>query len=144
MAIRKRKKKSRMRASLTHGWGDKKKHRSAGNRGGRGRAGSGKRGDAKKPSFWAEGRPGKHGFKSRSTTKQNAITLEQVTVLIDHKKIEKKGSSYDVNLTEMGYTKLLSTGSAKYPMNVTVAHATGKAVSKVEAASGSVKTTPSE
>ena len=144
MTVRKRKKNSRMRASLTHGWGAKKKHRSAGHKGGRGRAGSGKRGDAKKPSFWAEGRPGKHGFISRSTFKQNAITLDQISNMIVHEKISKKGSVYEVNLTEMGYTKLLSSGSVKHPINITVAKATEKAVAKIEAAGGSVKTASAE
>ncbi len=51
---RKRKKVSRMRGSHTHGGGAKKKRRGAGHRGGRGNAGSGKRADQKKPSYWKE------------------------------------------------------------------------------------------
>ena len=41
--MRTRKKNTRQRGSHTHGWGAKKKHRGAGNRGGRGNAGSGPR-----------------------------------------------------------------------------------------------------
>ena len=52
MTVNKRKKNSRQRGSHTHGWGAMKKHRGAGNRGGRGAAGSGKRADSKKPSIW--------------------------------------------------------------------------------------------
>ena len=52
MVHNQRKKNSRHRGSWTHSHGEKKKHRGAGSRGGRGNAGSGKRGDAKKPSYW--------------------------------------------------------------------------------------------
>ena len=45
MTHNKRKKNSRQRGEWTHGWGAKKKHRGAGHRGGRGNAGSGKRGE---------------------------------------------------------------------------------------------------
>ena len=51
MAVNKRKKDSRARGQWTHGGGSKKKRRGAGNRGGRGHSGSGKRGDAKKQIY---------------------------------------------------------------------------------------------
>jgi len=61
----KRKKVTKQRGSKTHGWGAMKKHRGAGNRGGRGMAGTGKRGDAKKPSIQKNKKYfGKYGFKS--------------------------------------------------------------------------------
>src|SRR3989344_760533 len=63
MTVNKRKKSSRFRAHTTHGKGSMKKRRGAGNRGGRGRAGSGKRADQKKPSYWKED-TGKYGFHS--------------------------------------------------------------------------------
>jgi len=47
-----KRKVQRYRGSKTHGSGSMKKRRGAGHRGGRGNAGSGKRGDAKKPSYW--------------------------------------------------------------------------------------------
>ena len=51
MVLNKRKKNSRMRGNTTHGYGSMKKNRGAGNRGGRGMAGSGKRADQKKPTI---------------------------------------------------------------------------------------------
>ena len=54
MVVNKLKKKVKYRGSKTHGCGSMKKRRGAGHRGGRGAAGSGKRGDAKKPSIWNE------------------------------------------------------------------------------------------
>ena len=54
MTVNRRKKVVKQRGSHTHGWGSKKKHRGAGNRGGRGMAGSGKRADQRKPSILKE------------------------------------------------------------------------------------------
>ena len=63
MVVNKRKKNSRQRGSTTHGFGSKKKHRGHGSRGGSGLAGTGKRADAKKPSFWHDTEYfGGHGF----------------------------------------------------------------------------------
>ena len=63
MVVRKRKKNSRQHGSTTHGWGAMKKHRGAGNRGGRGLAGTGKRADQMKPLHWKERYFGKLGFR---------------------------------------------------------------------------------
>ena len=52
MTYNKRKKNTRMRGGTTHGYGSMKKNRGAGNRGGRGNAGSGKRADSKKPKIY--------------------------------------------------------------------------------------------
>jgi large subunit ribosomal protein L15 len=138
MPARKRRKNSRLRGSHTHGWGEKKHHRKAGSRGGKGRAGSGKRADQKKPMFWGEGRKTKRGFISRSAVISNAINVGDLTLMIEHGKFEKKGSAYDINLTSLGFTKLLSKGLVKYPMAITVENATEKAVKKVASKSGNV------
>lgn len=133
MPTRQRKKLSRMRGSGTHSGGDKKKRRGAGHRGGRGRAGSGKRGDAKKPRYWKAGRAGPKGFISRNTVKVKAINTGDINLLVENKKIEKK-----IDLGSLGYTKLLSKGSLKYPIEITVDAATPKAIEKVTAAGGKV------
>jgi len=135
MPTRKRTKYSRLRGSHTHGWGDKKKHRNAGSKGGKGRSGSRKQ---KKPSLWDMGRPGKHGFISRTTAKPMPINVGAISLMIEHGKFQKAGSSYEVNLASLGYTKLLSKGAAKYPMKITVDTATEKAVAKVTEKGGSV------
>ena len=75
MTVNKRKKNSRQRGSQTHGWGAKKKHRSFGNRGGKGMAGSGKRADSKKPSLWKERYFGKIGFKSKKPVSRKILTF---------------------------------------------------------------------
>ena len=72
MPVHKRKKVTKQRGSKTHGWGSMKKHRGAGNRGGRGKAGTGKRADTKKPTiinlFGAKGYFGKKGFLQNNNT----------------------------------------------------------------------------
>ncbi len=51
MGFKRRKKSGRMRGSQTHGRGAKERTRGSGNRGGKGLAGTGKRGDQKKTFF---------------------------------------------------------------------------------------------
>ena len=54
-----------------------KKHRGAGNKGGRGNAGTGKRSDCKKPSVWGiEHFYGKHGFTPVSPSSVRACNIE--------------------------------------------------------------------
>jgi large subunit ribosomal protein L15 len=144
MAYRKRKKNTRMRGSHTHGWGEKKKHRGSGHRGGKGRAGSGKRADSKKPSFWKEGRFHKIGFISRSRTESNPINVGDINLMIEQGTIAKKGNSYEANLTDLGYTKLLSKGKSKYPVIIIIDTATEKAVQKITAAGGKVTVAKTE
>lgn len=138
MPARKRRKISRLRGSHTHKWGEKKHHRKAGSRGGKGNAGSGKRADQRKPCYWLEGRKSKHGFISRTRTVSKAINVGDITLMIDNGKFEKKGNSYEINLTELGFTKLLSKGAVKHNMNLTVAAATENAVSKVKSKGGNI------
>ena len=99
--MNKRKKNTRQRGTHTHGWGSKKKHRGAGNRGGRGNAGSGKRGDGKKPSYW----------KDRSYYKNKGFTSLKTPLKTINIKQLSKIEETKINLTEMGYDKLLGTGT---------------------------------
>src|SRR3990172_2450527 len=102
MVVNKRKKSGRYRGSQTHGGGAKKKRRGAGNRGGRGNAGSGKRADQKKPSNWDEKYFGKSGFTSKSRRqKDDIINLnileEMVPRLLAAQKAKKKGHWSQLN-----------------------------------------------
>ena len=142
MAINKRKKNSRQRAGTTHGWGSMKKHRGAGHRGGRGNAGSGKRGDAKKPSFWKNKKYfGTNGFFSRFK-KLKAINLNQLDDNAESwaKKglIVQSAGLFKIDLTEIGYDKLLGTGQVTKKLEINVAVASPRAIEKVGAAGGKV------
>jgi large subunit ribosomal protein L15 len=123
-----RKKNSRLRGSHTHGWGAKKKHRGAGSRGGRGNAGSGKRGDAKKPSYWKIKNYGRNkGFVSM-TKSLKTINISDLSKFNDQK----------INLTEKGFDKLLGYGIPVGKLEIQVSQASNSAVKKIEKAGGKV------
>lgn len=145
MTARKRKKNSRQRGTHTHGWGSKKKHRGAGNRGGRGMAGTGKRGDAKKPCVWKGKRQylGKYGFKKKNSGEDiKAITIktlvQEMPNLVKMKLAAEKNGVFSVELKKIGCNKLLSTGKPTLKIKVTAPYASSKAVEKIESAGGEV------
>jgi len=114
----------KMRAKTTHGYGSKKKHRGKGSKGGKGYAGSHKH----HMTYIAKYEPdhfGKHGFFSRKK-KEKAINVEE---------LEKMGEK-DINLTEMGFGKLIGKGKVTKPVNVTVKKASKQAKEKIEGAKG--------
>src|SRR3989338_6066788 len=111
----KRKKNSRLRGSKTHGWGAMKKHRGAGNRGGRGLAGTGKRADQMKTLHWKERYFGKFGFRPGGAKEKimaiNIIDIEEkIDELCSKKMIEKNDDVFVVDLKKLGYNKLLGKG----------------------------------
>lgn len=128
--MNKRSKTSRERGNKTHGWGHKKKHRGYGNKGGRGNAGSGKRGDAKKPSYWGDPKyMGRFGFTSHHSRPLVTITLRD---------LDKQFKAGDINLTVLGYDKVLGTGNVNKKFNITVSLITSKAAEKIQAAGGKI------
>jgi len=142
MVIHKRKKNIRQRAGTTHGFGSMKKNRGAGHRGGRGNAGTGKRGDAKKPSIWKNDKYfGKNGFHSLRTPLK-AISVRMIDDNADSwvKKglITEKGGIYTIDLKKLGYDKLLGTGQVTKKLNITLSSITSKAEEKVTALGGSI------
>ena len=111
----KRKKRSRIRAAKpTSGHGHKKKNRGAGHRGGRGRAGSGKRGSTNLMQL-TTGKDflGKHGFTSIKK-KHKIINLAEIQKslesLLEKGLITKVKDVYELDLIKLGYDKLLSNG----------------------------------
>lgn len=142
MTVNKRKKNSRQRAKTTHGWGAKKKHRGAGNRGGRGMAGSGKRADQKKPSIlkdYGNKYFGKFGFKIPQKIKKqkreiNIDALEKSKTIVS----KKEGEFYIVDLDSQGYTKLLSKGNPTRKYKVTCKSFSKKAIQKIHSVGGEI------
>ena len=140
-----RKKNSRQRGSHTHGWGAKKKHRGKGNKGGAGNAGTGKRGDARKPSIWTnKDYFGKHGF-SPLGKKVGAINIqylnEMADSMVEKKLAEKKGDVYVINLAKIKIKKLLSKGAPSKKFEISVEMASPSVIESVKAAGGSVALT---
>lgn len=147
MSSEKRSKVRKYRGSKTHGGGSMKKRRGAGHRGGRGNAGSGKRGDARKPSFWKSdsfGR-GPRGFSSVGQKEIETMSLSELSVdlglLVEAGHAVKGKSGYEVNLEAAGVDKLLGNGRISETVIVTVPQASAGAIEKVSAAGGSVTVT---
>ncbi len=143
MTYNKRKKNSRQRGSHTHGWGAMKKHRGSGNRGGAGNAGSGKRAQSNKPSFWHERYFGKLGFVSKGHHARlmpvNVSFLEEnIESLVLRKLAKKEGNSYSVDLKDLGFNKLLGRGSVTKQLAVKADYASAGAISSIEKAHGTV------
>ena len=143
MTHNKRKKNTRQRGEWTHGWGAKKKHRGAGHRGGRGLAGSGKRGDAKKPRYWKDNKYfGKNGFSSINPNKVSAIGISHLDSIIDTLiktgKATQNKDTIIINLKDIKCRKLLGTGNINKKLEITAEMATPKAIDKIQKAGGTV------
>ncbi|MBR9691702.1 50S ribosomal protein L15 [Candidatus Woesearchaeota archaeon] len=142
MVTNKRRKNSRQRASTTHGWGSMKKHRGAGNRGGKGMAGTGKRGDAKKPRIWKNKKYfGKFGFKKKNIPQKiNAVNLayleEKLEKLLSKKLIEQQGDLYIIDVAKLGFNKVLGYGKPTKKYKITSPKFSKDAVEKIKAAGG--------
>jgi len=115
------------RGSRTQGYGRIGQHRDSGSKGAR------KVGRHKhlwslvvtsEPNYF-----GKHGFTSPKSlhTKVNAINLG---------KLDQLAQGSEINLSEMGYTKLLGSGKMSKPLTIQVASASKSAVEKVAEAGG--------
>ncbi len=138
MVVKRRKKSARQHK--THGWGANK-HRNSGMRGGYGNAGTGKKSHNKKPSIWAEDYFGKHGFVPQNTKECIcAINLRDVEdklpVWLEEKHAKQEAGTIILDLEEVGYNKLLSTGRLTKKIKITVAKATTGAAEKIKAAGG--------
>lgn len=143
MVVYKRKKVTRQRGSKTHGWGAMKKHRGAGHRGGRGMAGTGRKGDAKKPSIWKNKEYfGIHGFKRKNTKDMKTVNIifleENLSMLLTDKKIKEENGIYLIDLDALGFDKLLSKGRITKKFKISCAYASKKAVEKIKAAGGDI------
>ena len=143
MTVNKRKKNTRQRASKTHGWGAKKKHRGKGHQGGAGMAGSGKRSDAKKPSIWKKRYFGKFGFVSKTPKiKINAVNVgyieQHMHKLVSSGLAKKENDFYLLELKQLGYNKLLGDGRVSIKLKITAPYASKAAVEKVKEAGGEV------
>ncbi|MBI4150597.1 uL15 family ribosomal protein [Candidatus Woesearchaeota archaeon] len=140
MVVHKRRKVQRQRGSRTHGWG--RLHRGSGNKGGAGNAGSGKKADAKKPSFRFRVF-GKHGFIPHNHQAfEHTINLKDVEMHMSQwiagKHATGTNTTATIDLTKLGYTKLLSEGRVTSKLTITIASASKRAVEKVKAAGGTV------
>ncbi|MBD3312071.1 50S ribosomal protein L15 [archaeon] len=124
--IRKRKKTRKKRGHEMHSG---LRRRGAGNRGGRGNAGQGKKsGGQKQSKRLAKGkRLGKYGFNNPTKKEVKTINLRDL-----HKHV--KGKELDV--TELGYDKVLGKGEAPKGLTVKARSFSKTARKKIEKANG--------
>ncbi len=135
MPANKRKKNTRMRAKTTHGYGSMKKHRGAGNRGGRGNAGTGKRADQKKPTILKEfglAYFGKRGFKNQRRVGKKNLVLN--LAYINDNLGEKVGEFYTFDASK--YDKILGTGNITKKVKIKCKSFSKTAIEKIKEAGG--------
>ncbi|HLC58883.1 MAG TPA: uL15m family ribosomal protein [Candidatus Nanoarchaeia archaeon] len=145
MTVKRRSKFSRYRGSHTHGCGSKKKRRGAGNKGGKGMAGSGKRADQKKPTIlklYGNEYFGRKGFHrpQKMLVKVKVINLDdlqnKLNFYISKKLISKEADIYVVDLGKIGYQKLLGGGKLDVKLKVTADHISESAAKKIQEKGG--------
>jgi large subunit ribosomal protein L15 len=132
----------KMRGSRTHGYGRVGQHRDAGSKGQR-KVGRHKHlwsyVTAHEPDYF-----GKKGFTSPQSLKrkENPINIKQLNELVVKTPDEK--NEMQINLTQMGYTKLLGAGKLTKPLVVTVSSCSKTAAEKVKKAGGQILVEPQE
>jgi large subunit ribosomal protein L15 len=131
MRVHKRKKNSRIRGARTVGWGFRQKHKGHGNKGGFGKAGTGKRADHDKQRAIAsdkkKGYFGKQGLTSRGSArkKTNQINLRDI-------KDNFTGAKIDLSKH-----KILGAGDG-FKAEITAKAASKLAIEKMEKAGGKI------
>lgn len=139
--IRRTRKIRKMRGSRTIGGGCSKKRRGAGHRGGRGNAGLHK----SKWTWTVKYDPkhfGKYGFKRppRSILKFNPVNLdyldEKSEELVNQGLALKKNGSIEIDVTDLGYNKVLGKGKLNKPLIIKSPKFSSSAIQKIEEAGG--------
>jgi len=115
----------KMRGSKSCGYGGKKKHRGKGSRGGVGFGGS------KKQKMLKIQREFPDHFDHRKLKKK--VFLRTINI----KNLERFDGS-EINLTELGYDKLLGEGEVKKKLKITVSSWSKPAEDKIKAAGGEI------
>ena len=132
----------KMRGSRTHGYGRVGQHRDAGSKGQR-KVGRHKHlwsyVTAHEPDYF-----GKKGFTSPQSLKrkENPINIKQLNELVV--KTPDEMNEMQINLTQMGYTKLLGAGKLTKPLIITVSSYSKTAAEKVKKAGGQILIEPQE
>ena len=144
MVTNKTSKSRKLRGVRQHGYG--KTHRGAGNRGGRGNAGTGKKADQKKSTTWNNKKYfGKSGFV-RLRVKKDIVSININLINEKFDYFIKKGFAkenkevIEIDLKKAGYDKLLGTGTPIQKFSIKVSSASKKALEKIKNAGGEVIT----
>jgi large subunit ribosomal protein L15 len=139
MVVRRKKKVRKFRGKRSYGFGSHKKHRGGGSRGGRGKAGRHKH----KWTYVVKYEPdyfGKRGFKPPLIKEVKSINLkrldEMVELLLSQKKVKKVEGKIKIDLSELGFDKLLGSGKVTQPLIVEAKYFSKLAEQKLEEVGG--------
>lgn len=139
MVTNKQKKVTKQRGRRTHGYG--LTHRGSGRKGGKGRAGGIKKSNCKKRSY-SPTEFGRHGFKIKNIVEEKVITTKQldqsIEKLLEQKKIKEEKGKYLIDLSEIGYDKLISNGKVYKKLEIKAKKATDNAIEKIQNSEGTV------
>jgi large subunit ribosomal protein L15 len=143
MVIRRKKKFRKFRGQRSYGYGSHKKHRGGGSRGGRGMAGLHKH----KWSYTVKYLPehfGKFGFKRpvKAVKEVRAINLKYLDQLADklikEKIAEKEDDKIKIDVSKLGYEKVLGSGKLTQPLIIEAKFFSKQAIKKIEEIGGKV------
>jgi large subunit ribosomal protein L15 len=136
MATRLRKSR-RQRGSRYCGWGQIGQHRQSGSRGGVGQAG-------KHKHFWIRTvieEPDHFGHSQNTSHKKNIVkkwlNLKDIESVYEKNKGNLKEKNI-LDLSSLGYDKLLGSGSLKTKLNIKISSVSKNALTKIQAAGGNV------
>ncbi|MHA2223968.1 MAG: uL15m family ribosomal protein [Candidatus Hodarchaeales archaeon] len=143
MTIRKRKKVRRQRGSRTYGYGRiSGGHRKGGSRGGKGNAGIK---DHHQIGRVADMIHNKRGFTVPNNNSSDlSINIgeidEQIDLLLTKKIASKEGSAIKLDISKLGFSKVLGKGLINHSLHLSAKNITSRAKEKIEAAGGKVFT----
>ncbi len=135
MRVHKRPKNSRIRGARTVGWGFRQKHKGHGNKGGFGKAGTGKRGDHdKQRALESDTRKkkryfGKQGMTSKGTARDTRLRINLYD--IKDNMLDKKGK------VDLAKYKILGSGEG-FKGEIVARAASKLAIEKMEKAGGKI------
>ncbi|MFX1536332.1 MAG: uL15 family ribosomal protein [Promethearchaeota archaeon] len=139
MTVRKRKKVRKQRGSRTYGYGRiSGGHRKGGSRGGKGNAGIKNHHRIGRISDVIESQKGFTVPRNPSTdTSINVGSIDaQFDLLIAKNIAKKEGSVIKIDVTGLGYTKVMGKGLVSHPFHLYAEKITPKAQEKIKAAGG--------
>lgn len=134
MRIHKRSKNSRIRGSRTAGWGFRQKHKGHGNKGGFGKAGTGKRADHKKQVALESDKKRKYFGRQGATSRGTEINKYEKINLCDVKDNLFRKDGDKINLSKH---KVLGKGNG-FKAEIKALSASKSAIEKMEKAGGKI------
>jgi large subunit ribosomal protein L15 len=132
MVVQKEKKYLGKRGRRTCGFGSHKKNRNGGGRGGRGKAGRFKH----KKTWVYTVEPDYIGKRGFTIAPKAAGRQATVITLRDIDKLAKKMNVKEIDVSALGFDKVLSTGELTQPLTIKATKIVEKAKEKIEAVGG--------